>query len=204
MAKAATLDVRVGGNIGVPALDLLHEPCPDLYVLELSSFQLETTESLDACSAAILNISEDHMDRYYDLNDYTAVKAKVYYGTGTLVVNLDDERVMATVNLIRQGRALTGFTVGEPKENEFGVCKKNNEDYLCLGKELLLPASQLKIKGKHNIANALAALALGKEANIPLEAMLDALKHFSGLAHRSQWVAEKMVLLGITIQKQPM
>ena len=191
MAKAASMDVRVGGNIGVPALDLLHDPRPDLYVLELSSFQLETTESLDACSAAILNISEDHMDRYYDLNDYTAAKAKVYYGTGTLVVNLDDERVMATVNLIRQGRSLTGFTSEEPKENEFGVCKKKNEDYLCFGTEFLLPVSQLKIKGKHNVANALAALALGKEAGIPIEAMLVALKHFPGLAHRSQWVAEK-------------
>lgn len=191
MAKTAGMDVRVGGNIGVPALDLLHEPRPDLYVLELSSFQLETTDSLDASAAAILNISEDHMDRYYDLNDYTAAKAKVYYGNGTLVVNLDDERVMATVKLLRQGRALTGFTVNKPAENEFGICNKNNEDYLCCGSERLLSVSKLKIKGKHNIANALAALALGKEVNIPMEAMLTALEQFKGLTHRSQWVAEK-------------
>ena len=191
MAKAAGLDVRVGGNIGVPALDLLHEPRPDLYVLELSSFQLETTESLNACAAAILNISEDHMDRYYDLNDYTAAKAKVYYGTGTLIVNLDDEAVMATVKLIRQGRDLSGFTANKPADNEFGICLKDKQEYLCYGSEQLISVSELKIKGKHNVVNALAALALGKEANIPLDGMLKALKQFPGLAHRSQWVAEK-------------
>ena len=191
MAKAAGLDARVGGNIGVPALDLLHEPLPDLYILELSSFQLETTESLNACAAAILNISEDHMDRYHDLNDYTAAKAKVYYGTGTLIVNLDDERVMATVNLIRQGRDLLGFTANKPSENQFGICVQANQEFLCYGSEQLLPVSELKIKGKHNVVNALAALALGQEANIPLDAMLVALKEFPGLPHRSQWVAEK-------------
>ena len=191
MAKAANLDVRVGGNIGVPALDLLHEPRPDLYVLELSSFQLETTYSLNARAAAILNISEDHMDRYHDLADYTAAKAKIYHGTGTLVVNLDDARVMATVNMIRHGRTLVGFTEHVPAENQFGICSRDDVDGLCFGNEFLLAASELKIKGKHNIANALAALALGKEANIPFAAMLKALKTFPGLAHRSQWVAEK-------------
>ena len=191
MAKAAGLDVRVGGNIGVPALDLLHDPRPDLYILELSSFQLETTESLNACAAAILNISEDHMDRYYDLNDYTAAKAKVYYGTGTLIVNLDDERVMETVKLIRQGRDLLGFTANKPDENEFGICFKDNQEFLCYGSEQLIPVSELKIKGKHNVVNALAALALGKEASIPLDGMLAALKEFPGLPHRSQWIAEK-------------
>jgi UDP-N-acetylmuramoylalanine--D-glutamate ligase len=194
MAKVAGLDVRVGGNIGVPALDLLHEPRPDLYVLELSSFQLETTESLNACAAAILNISEDHMDRYHDLNDYIAAKAKVYYGTGTLVVNLDDERVMSVANLIREGRDLSGFTANKPEAKEFGICNKRSsksENYLCFGDKQLLAVSELKIKGTHNVVNALAALALGKEANIPFDAMLVALKEFPGLPHRSQWVAEK-------------
>ena len=191
MAKAAGLDVRVGGNIGVPALDLLHDPRPDLYVLELSSFQLETTESLNACAAVILNISEDHMDRYHDLIDYTAAKAKVYYGTGTLIVNLDDEAVMATANLIRKGRNLLGFTANKPTENQFGICLNNKNEFLCYGDDQLIPVSELKIKGKHNVVNALAALALGKEANIPLEGMLTALKAFPGLPHRSQWILEK-------------
>jgi len=191
MALAAGLDVRVGGNIGVPALDLLHDPRPDLYVLELSSFQLETTESLNACAAAILNISEDHMDRYHNLNDYTAAKAKVYYGTGTLIVNLDDAAVMATVKLIRQGRDVLGFTSAKPAENQFGVCIKDNKEFLCYGNESLIAVSELKIKGKHNVVNALAALALGKEAKLPLENMLAGLRSFPGLPHRSQWVAEQ-------------
>ncbi|MFK5913212.1 MAG: UDP-N-acetylmuramoyl-L-alanine--D-glutamate ligase [Woeseiaceae bacterium] len=190
MAKASNLDVRVGGNIGVPALDLLHEPKPDLYILELSSFQLETTESLNACAAAILNLSEDHMDRYQDLNDYTAAKAKIYHGSGSLIVNLDDERVVATVKFIRQGRDVVGFTEHAPEENQFGICEADNETYLCCGKEKLISEKELKIKGRHNIANALAALALGKEAGLPIEGMLKALKEFKGLAHRCQWVAE--------------
>lgn len=191
MAKAAGLDVRVGGNIGVPALDLLQAPKPDLYVLELSSFQLETTESLNACAAAILNISEDHMDRYHDLNDYTAAKAKVYYGTGTLIVNLDDDVVMSTVNLIRQGRDFVGFTANKPNINEFGICSDGGTEYLCYGEEKLIAVSELKIKGKHNIVNALAALALGKEATISFDGMLAGLKTYPGLPHRSQWIAEK-------------
>lgn len=191
MALAAGLDVRVGGNIGVPALELLHDPRPDLYVLELSSFQLETTESLNACAAAILNISEDHMDRYHDLHDYTAAKAKVYYGTGTLIVNLDDAAVMATAKLIRQGRDELGFTANKPAENQFGICKKDKQEFLCYGDKLLIATSDLKIKGKHNLVNALAALALGQEANLPLDKMLLGLKSFPGLPHRSQWVAEQ-------------
>lgn len=194
MAKAAALDVRVGGNIGVPALDLLHAPRPDLYILELSSFQLETTESLNAQAAAILNISEDHMDRYDDVADYTSAKAKIYYGTGSLIVNLDDERVMATVKLIRQGRELIGFTANKPADGQFGICTiddKSNDEFLCYGNEKLLAVSELKIKGKHNTVNALAALALGKEANIPLDTMLSALKEFTGLPHRTQWIGEK-------------
>lgn len=194
MAKAAGLDARVGGNIGVPALDLLHAPRPDLYILELSSFQLETTESLNAQAAAILNISEDHMDRYDDVTDYTSAKAKIYYGTGSLIVNLDDERVMATVNLIRQGRELIGFTANKPEDGQFGICTiddKSNEEFLCYGNEKLLAVSELKIKGKHNTVNALAALALGKEANLPLHTMLAAIKEFAGLPHRTQWIAEK-------------
>ena len=191
MAKAAGMDVRVGGNIGVPALDLLHEPRPDLYVLELSSFQLETTDSLNACAAAILNISEDHMDRYKDINDYKAAKAKVYYGTGSLIVNLEDEQVMSTVSRISKGRDLIGFTTQQPNANEFGICGDANEQLLCYGNDHLLAISELKIQGTHNAANALAALALGSEAAIPLDAMLQALKTFPGLAHRTQWVAEQ-------------
>lgn len=190
MAKKAAMDVRIGGNIGVPALELLYEPCPDLYVLELSSFQLETTDSLDATAAVILNISEDHMDRYSDINDYTAAKAKVYHGSGSLIVNLDDDVVMSTAKLIRQGRKLIGFTSNKPRQGQFGICNDSGQDYLCMGDEKLLAVSDLKIQGTHNVVNSLAALALGTEVNISMQSMISVLKEFPGLTHRSQWVAE--------------
>lgn len=191
IAKAASMDVRVGGNIGIPALDLLHDPVPDLYVLELSSFQLETTSSLNASAAVILNISEDHMDRYHDLQDYTAAKARVYHGAGTLVVNKDDARVMATVKLISQGRRVVSFTSGIPGENEFGICEEANQRNLCFGHKQLVSEGEIKITGTHNYLNILAAFALVTEVNIGIDAMVSAAKKFTGLPHRSQWVAEK-------------
>ncbi len=191
MAKAAGMDVRVGGNIGTPALDLLTDTKPDLYVLELSSFQLETTQSLDAVAAAILNISEDHMDRYHSINDYSAAKARIYHGTGTLVVNLDDDKVMAIVNRIRQGRSVLGFTLDTAGAGQFGLIQQDGEKFLAYGNEALMPVSDLRIKGMHNVANVLAALALAREAGIPLTPSLQAIRAFAGLPHRSQWIAEK-------------
>lgn len=188
MAKADNLDVRVGGNIGIPALDLLHDPVPDLYILELSSFQLETTESLNAEASVILNISEDHMDRYHNLADYTAAKAKIYHGSGILVINLDDDCVVETSSLIRRGRNFVGFTLQKPDKNNYGLCKNEDKDWLCCGNELLISTDEIKIKGQHNIANSLAAIALGDAVNIRRSAMLTALKTFPGLEHRSQWV----------------
>lgn len=190
MAKSAGIDVRVGGNIGTPALDLLHEPVPQLYVLELSSFQLETTNSLNAAAAAILNISEDHMDRYDDLRDYAAAKAKIYLGSGTLVVNWDDARVNATVQMMGKGREVVGFSLQEPAGNDFGLCQKNAQHWLCTAQQMLLPVDEMRIKGMHNVANALAALALGRAVGIAMEPMLETLKSYPGLPHRSQWVAE--------------
>ena len=190
IAKSAGLDVRVGGNIGVPALDLLHEPKPDLYVLELSSFQLETTSSLRAQAAVILNISEDHMDRYDDLEDYTAAKARVYHGAKSLIVNKDDNRVMATVKLISQGRRIVPFTLQKPKEKEFGLFEENGIEYLGYGNEKIISLEHVKLKGSHNYSNILASFALAHEAGIGFDAMKNAVENFYGLAHRSQWVAE--------------
>lgn len=194
MAQAAGRHVAVGGNIGTPVLDLLaHADDPsahDLYVLELSSFQLETTHSLETVAATILNISEDHMDRYSSLADYTAAKARIFHGSDVLIVNRDDARVTATLEMLRCGRRLIHFGLQPAAAGDFGLCQAQGEDWLCLGNELLIPAARLRMRGRHNIANALAALALGQAAGLPMTAMLDALQHFDGLRHRCQWLGE--------------
>ncbi len=189
MARAAGRDVAVGGNIGTPVLDLL-DKAHDLYVLELSSFQLETTHSLEAVAATILNISEDHMDRYTSLADYTAAKARVFHGSGVLIANRDDARVRATLDMLAGGRRLIQFGLQAPAEGDFGICQNSGEDCLCRGADALLPVATLRIRGRHNLANALAALALGQAAGLPMAAMLEALRGFAGLAHRCQWLGE--------------
>ncbi|MCL4316641.1 MAG: UDP-N-acetylmuramoyl-L-alanine--D-glutamate ligase [Gammaproteobacteria bacterium] len=205
MARRAGRDARVGGNLGTPALDLLQAAddvqgrisiaggrtpgaAPDLYVLELSSFQLETTYSLNAAAATVLNITPDHMDRYRDLAEYTAAKQRVYRGTGVMVLNRDDPLVVA---MMEPGRRCVGFTLHAPQEGDFGVRNVQGETWLAHGKENFLRTGALRIKGGHNIANALAALALGQAAGLPMQAMLETLKDFKGLPHRSQWVAEQ-------------
>ncbi len=188
MAERAGRDVRVGGNLGTPALDLLDGTQPDLYVLELSSFQLETTRSLNATAATVLNITPDHMDRYHDLAGYAAAKQRIYHGNGVMVVNRDDARVAAMADARRN---CVGFTLAEPQAGDFGVRVAHGERWLAHGEKNLLPVSALRIKGDHNIANALAALALGTAAGLPMRAMLDTLQAFPGLPHRSQWVTER-------------
>ncbi|MDY6978756.1 MAG: UDP-N-acetylmuramoyl-L-alanine--D-glutamate ligase [Pseudomonadota bacterium] len=190
MFHRSGIKAGVGGNIGTPALDLFRED-NQVCVLELSSFQLETTESLDPVAAVILNISEDHLDRYDTLADYTAAKARVFYGSGALVVNADDERVMATAGLFAAGRKLISFSLGIPETDHYGICLQQNKRWLCRGEQLLLGVDELKITGEHNLANALAALALGEAAGLALPAMLEALRDFAGLPHRCQWIREK-------------
>lgn len=186
MIQAAGLKVSVGGNIGIPALDLLLEPAPDFYVLEISSFQLETTSSLRALAATILNISPDHLDRHKTMQAYIAAKQKIYSICENIVCNRDDKNtypVSDSINL--------SFGFSEPKQNEFGLRKINDQYWLAHGEENLLSVDDLFIKGKHNWINALAALALGAAINMPIPAMLSALKNFKGLKHRCEWVLEK-------------
>jgi len=190
MARESGLNTGMGGNIGTPALDLLALE-PDLYVLELSSFQLETTSSLEPAAAVILNISEDHMDRYSCLSDYTAAKVRIYHGGGALVINQDDALVRATLAMVQHGRAVVRFGLEEPADDDFGLCEHDGETWLCRGSEPLLPEQELKIKGRHNTANALAALALGQVAGLSQSAMLRVLQRFTGLPHRCQWVRER-------------
>jgi UDP-N-acetylmuramoylalanine--D-glutamate ligase len=190
MARNSGLKIAMGGNIGTPVLDLLQER-PDLYVLELSSFQLETTASLDAVAATILNISEDHLDRYISLNDYVAAKTRIYHGHGTLVINRDDPQVRATLAYVHRARPVVRFGLNQPQDEDFGLCMVEGEPWLCRGRDRLMPEGELRIKGRHNTANALAALALGTAVGLNLTAMLAVLRQFPGLPHRTQWVAER-------------
>jgi UDP-N-acetylmuramoylalanine--D-glutamate ligase len=159
----------------------------ELYVLELSSFQLETLQRLPMVAAVVLNVSPDHMDRYADVNAYAMSKQAIYENAEYAVINRDDSLVSKMPNYQQK---VVGFSLHKPAAGDFGLCDKDSEQYLCVGDELLLKTSELKIRGHHNYANALAALALGSSIGLPSDAMLDALKEFPGLEHRSQWVAE--------------
>lgn len=193
MAKAAGLRVAVGGNLGVPALDLLASDC-ELYVLELSSFQLETTHTLKLRAAANLNLSQDHLDRHGTMEHYAAVKARIFAHCDTAVVNRQDELVMRHAPDMRReaggaGR-LVSFGLDAPEENDYGLREHDGELWLCAGASRLAPYSSLKIQGLHNAANALAALALADAAGIAREHSLRALTEFAGLPHRCAFVAE--------------
>jgi UDP-N-acetylmuramoylalanine--D-glutamate ligase len=190
MARIAGVKVAVGGNLGQPALDLLADDV-QLYILELSSFQLETTRSLHPEAAVVLNISPDHMDRYLDLDEYLAAKALIYQGTKWAVLNRDDPRVMSIAPDSEQTLA---FTLGLPAQDDFGICEYEASRWFCRGNNPLLPVSELQIPGRHNQANALATLALGTAVNLPLQAMLSALRVFRGLPHRTQFLTEKCKL----------
>lgn len=186
MARANGVKVAVGGNLGTPALDLLDEAV-ELYVLELSSFQLETTDSLQAAVATVLNVSPDHMDRYADAAAYAAAKARVMQGAGVGVYNADDPAVAA----MSGADDAWYFTLGESQDDKmFGVCPVDGGRYLCRNEQPLLAIEELKIPGRHNIANALAALAMGTALGFDLTVMLDVLRSYRGLPHRTEFVAE--------------
>jgi UDP-N-acetylmuramoylalanine--D-glutamate ligase len=187
MARRAGVRVAVGGNLGDPALDLL-DPEVVLYVLELSSFQLETTKSLRPRAATVLNLSPDHMDRYPDYAAYVAAKARIYQGAEVAVVNRDD----ATAAAIPHKAAELGFSLSRPgRADDFGLLDRADGAWLARGDRPLMAAAALQIPGRHNQANALAALALGSACGLPEEAMLDALRSFRGLPHRSVLVGSR-------------
>lgn len=192
MAEASGLETRVGGNLGTPALELLLESdeagAPELYVLELSSFQLETVSSLDCRAATVLNLSADHLDRHGGMDEYAALKQRIFQGGGVMVLNADDARVAA---MAESGREVRWFTLDVPAgADAYGVRWIDGRTCLCRGTEDIIAVEELKIAGRHNWANALAALALGDAMEFPRAAMLRALREFSGLPHRCQWVAE--------------
>lgn len=174
MAKQAGIRVGMGGNIGVPALSLLNGGY-DLYVLELSSFQLETTSSLNAKSATVLNVSEDHMDRYDSIADYRAAKLKIYDNAENVIVNGEDPQTypeQAVKNLIRFAEHNAEYTL--------------RHGTLYAHDDAIIGTKQMLIHGRHNEMNALAAIALAEAAEIPREGIVKALQTYGGLAHRFQ------------------
>ncbi|MDP0562306.1 MAG: UDP-N-acetylmuramoyl-L-alanine--D-glutamate ligase [Candidatus Endonucleobacter sp. (ex Gigantidas childressi)] len=186
MARHAGINVAVGGNIGVSVLDLF-EPSIELYVLELSSFQLETTESLCAEAATVLNISPDHMDRYPSLTAYHRVKQKIYNRCKTAVYNLDDP---LSAPLVTSAISSTGFTGDAPDIGQFGLRCEGDSIWLYKGMSRLIDASRMRIAGRHNYMNVLAAMALGEAVGIRVESIMEVVYRFPGLPHRCQFVAE--------------
>lgn len=187
MAAQAGKQVQMGGNLGTPALDLLAEANTDLYVLELSSFQLETTYSLNAVAAVVLNVSADHLDRYESFADYVQTKQRIYAGDGVMVINRDDPEVLA---MTETARRVIHFGLDEPTDGDFGLREINNRTWLCFGNERWLAADELKLPGRHNLANVLAAFALGYAVGFEKDSMIETASSFNGLAHRSEWVGE--------------
>jgi UDP-N-acetylmuramoylalanine--D-glutamate ligase len=185
LANANGLEAYAGGNLGEPALDLLERPVPGLYVLELSSFQLETTHALRTVTSTVLNVTPDHMDRYATLDDYAAAKARIFDGCDVAVVNADDPAVRA---MPRAGQRVLSFSLASA-DADFHLERTPAPTIMRRG-EPLLPVSTLRIQGNHNVANAMAALAMAEALHLPLGASLDALAAFAGLPHRSQWVAD--------------
>jgi UDP-N-acetylmuramoylalanine--D-glutamate ligase len=195
MAGAAGRRVLAGGNLGTPALDLLDQPVPDLYVLELSSFQLETTTSLNLKGAVVLNVTADHMDRYATVHDYARAKERIFAHAATVVRNADDPLVMAMAGAAPReagDRAAPKVVTFSTQRTDADYCllREGARSFLCRHGAAVFEMARMKIAGLHNTANALAALALGDAAGLPLAAMLKALEAFPGLPHRSTWIAD--------------
>jgi UDP-N-acetylmuramoylalanine--D-glutamate ligase len=187
MAQKSGLRIAAGGNLGSPALDLL-ESDVQLYILELSSFQLETTESLSLAAATVLNVTPDHLDRYVDLRSYAAAKARIFRRCEVAIINLDDPLVAAMVD--RSQRRLS-FSLRADVGADFVLRQGDDGDWwLVRSEQPLLALSQMRINGLHNAANALAALALGEALGLARSACVQTLREFTGLPHRAQWVGE--------------
>lgn len=188
ICKAARLNTIVAGNIGLPVLDTLAMPAPDVYVLELSSFQLETTRSLNADVATMLNLSEDHLDRHDDMADYALAKRAVFNGNGIQVLNRDDYYSM---QMAQPNRDMVTFGLDLANTSQdYGVHVIDKQVWLMQGNTQLLKMADTKLTGLHNAANVLAAIALCRAIDIPMSEILKAVSQFKGLPHRVEWVAQ--------------
>ena len=186
MANTAGVKAYAGGNLSPPALYLLNHEDAELFVLEISSFQLETTQSLQPQVSVVLNVSPDHLDRHGDIDNYAHIKENIYKNSKVSVINRDDDYVL---NMKTSGEVIT-FGLQQPMENEFGVIEVNGNLYLAFGQKRLLSASELSLPGEAGIINSLAALAIGHAIKLPMKKMLTTLKSFKGLPHRLALVSE--------------
>jgi UDP-N-acetylmuramoylalanine--D-glutamate ligase len=194
MVRAGGLDAEVAGNISPAALDALmaredERTRPDVWVLELSSYQLESTSSLRPLAATMLNFSEDHLDRYADMDAYAAAKARIFAGEGLQVLNREDPR---SLGMALPGRRTVTFGLDTaPGGDDFGLVKVRGDWWLARGTTPLLAVAEMRLEGLHNAANALAAMALARAAGVPCAAMLETLRTFRGLPHRVERVATR-------------
>jgi len=187
MCDASGKTGLAGANLGEPALDLLLEETPDLYVLELSSFQLQRTSSLPTAVSVLLNVSPDHLDWHKDEDEYRAAKYRIFDQAEAVVFNRDDEDI---ARHLPDGVPALSFGLDEPEQDEYGLRVDTDEVFLARGEQLLLAASDLALVGTHNQANCLAALAAGQLIGLEMSAMLQVLNEFPGLPHRMQAVGE--------------
>lgn len=188
MGRAAGKETLAGGNLGEPALDLLDQQQPDLYVLELSSFQLQRTKSLPAAVAVLLNVSPDHLDWHASEREYRNAKYRVYREAAAAVINRADKRAIKETKRFDR---LISFGLDAPEEGQYGLRSEAGVNYLARGNTLLIATTDIAMYGRHNHANALAALAAGELLGFEAATMLQVLSEFPGLPHRMQFVARK-------------
>jgi len=188
MGRATGQETLAGGNLGEPALDLLDHDTPDLYVLELSSFQLQRTESLPAAVAVLLNVSPDHLDWHASEKEYEQSKYRIFSEADAAVINRADQR--AGKETKRMGNVIS-FGMDQPEDGQYGIRNEDGVDYLVRGDTMLIATTDMEMYGLHNQANALAALAAGELLGFDMAAMLQVLDEFPGLPHRMQFVARK-------------
>ncbi|MDX5446499.1 MAG: UDP-N-acetylmuramoyl-L-alanine--D-glutamate ligase [Zoogloeaceae bacterium] len=194
LLQGAGLDAVAAGNISPAALAVLvdrleaQQALPQCWVLELSSFQLETAGALAPDAAVVLNVTDDHLDRHGSMDAYAAIKARIYAGRGVQIINRDDPWVAGMADARRRS---IGFGTSAPRIGDFGLLEREGRTWLVHGSEALLPQAELPIAGRHNALNALAALALGCAIGVPTAAMLAALRSFRGLPHRVEPVARR-------------
>jgi UDP-N-acetylmuramoylalanine--D-glutamate ligase len=189
MAQEAGLNVAVAGNIGAPVLDRLAEhQSYDLWVLELSSFQLDLTHSLAPVAAMILNVSPDHLDRHHTLEAYIQAKQRVYHQAQTRLYNRNDRATQPDTRYETSGQNRSYGNEAPTSAQDWGLIHKEGQIYLAQGTQCIFSVDALLIKGVHNWHNALAACALADAAGIPIDAMVRVLSSFAGLEHRCQWL----------------